>query len=99
MHFSTNSIKRSNWHPSNCKGKNALKIAVTETTVMLTEKVNINTSTEETLIKVPGIGLKTAKNIFDYREQNGNFKTVKDLVNVKGIGDKSLKKMQPYLTI
>ncbi len=70
-----------------------------DTTVMLTEKVNINTSTEETLTKVPGIGPKTAKSIFAYREQNGKFKTVEDIVKVKGIGDKSLTKMRPYLTI
>ncbi len=70
-----------------------------DTTVMLTEKVNINTSSEEILTTVPGIGPKKAKSIYTYREQNGNFIAVEDLVNIKGIGEKSLAKMKPYLTI
>jgi competence protein ComEA len=71
----------------------------TENAVTLTEKVNINTSTEEALVTVPGIGPKTAQNINAYKKQNGNFNTVDGLLNVKGIGEKSLKKMKPYLTI
>ena len=71
----------------------------TENTVTLSEKVNINTSSEESLTTVPGIGPKTAQNIYAYKKQNGNFNTIDDLLNVKGIGEKSLKKMKPYLTI
>ena len=64
-----------------------------------TEKININTSTEEALIGVPGIGPKTAQKIQAYKKENGNFSTIDDLVNVKGIGEKSFQKMKPYLTI
>ena len=71
----------------------------TENAVTLSEKVNINTSSEEALTTVPGIGPKTAQNIYAYKKQNGNFNTIDDLLNVKGIGEKSLKKMKPYLTI
>jgi len=64
-----------------------------------TEKININTSTEEALIGVPGIGPKTAQKIQAYKKENGNFSAIEDLVNVKGIGEKSFRKMKPYLTI
>lgn len=77
----------------------ATKSAQTKAVATLTEKININTSNEDLLTSVPGIGPKTAKSIYAYRKQNGNFKTIEDLLNVKGIGEKSLKKMKPYLTI
>ena len=71
----------------------------TENAATLTDKVNINTSSEKALESVPGIGPKTAQNIYAYKKENGNFNTIDDLLNVKGIGKKSLKKMKPYLTI
>ncbi len=77
----------------------AAKKSANDTALVLTEKVNINTSSEVTLTTVPGIGPKTAGNIYAYRELNGKFKSVEDLVKVKGIGDKTLKKMKPFLTI
>lgn len=73
--------------------------STTDNSMTLSDKVNINTSDEDALITVPGIGPKTAQNIHEFKKQNGNFTTVDDLLNVKGIGEKSLEKMKPYITI
>lgn len=60
-------------------------------------KININEADIETLSELPGIGPKKSKTIFDYREQNGKFKSLIDLTNIKGIGKKTLAKLLPYL--
>lgn len=51
------------------------------------EKVNINTADEEQLSSLSGIGVKTAKKIIDFREENGPFLTTEDLMKVPGIGE------------
>lgn len=61
--------------------------------------VNINTATVEELEKVPGIGPVTAKNIVDYREKNGDFKSIEDLKKVGRIGDKALSKLRDKLCV
>ena len=38
------------------------------------------------------MGDKKAKEIVDYREENGEFATVDSLVNVKGIGEATVEK-------
>ena len=51
------------------------------------EKVNINTADEVQLSSLSGIGVKTAKKIIDFREENGPFLTTEDLMKVPGIGE------------
>jgi len=62
-------------------------------------KININNSTIEELILLPGIGEKTAENIIAFRDKNGNFRRVDDLVNVPGIGSKKLEKIKKHIII
>ena len=40
-----------------------------------------------------------AKNIVDYRKENGNFKNRKELLKVKGIGAKAYEQMAGFLVI
>ena len=55
--------------------------------------VNINTATAEELSALlVGVGDKKAKEIVDYREQNGAFTTADDLASVKGIGEATVEK-------
>lgn len=60
-------------------------------------KYDINKIDIETMEKLPGVGPKTAKLIFDYRQEKGEFSSLVELTNIKGIGKKTLGKMLPYL--
>lgn len=64
-----------------------------------TGKININTADEATLTLLNGIGPAKAKEIVDYRQKNGPFKTVDDLVKVKGIGDKIVSQLRDQLSV
>lgn len=61
--------------------------------------VNINTADIDTLKRLPGIGPSLAKEIVDYRDLHGLYKSVETLNNVKGIGPKKLEVFKEYLTI
>jgi competence protein ComEA len=64
-----------------------------------TAPVNLNTATLEQLQTLPGIGVKAAERILEYRQKNGNFKKPEDLMNVKGIGEKSFLKLKPLVVV
>ena len=82
-----------------CSFAAAEQAAKTKKSAALEGKLNVNTATSEQLTMLPGIGEATAKNIMDYRTQNGNFKAVDDLLKVKGIGEKTLGKMKSYVIL
>lgn len=67
--------------------------------VLAFNQIDLNTASIEDLIKIPGIGKVTAKNIVEYREKNGPFTSIEDLIKVKGIGPKKLNQVKPYLII
>ncbi len=80
------------FNPQNFKKK--------EVTAPLVEKsININKADKETLIRLPGIGEKTAQNIIDLRSKTGGFKTLDELMNVKGIGTAKFNKIKKFLYI
>lgn len=59
--------------------------------------ININTATQDDLVKLYGIGKTTAANIINYRKTNGNFKSVDDLSKVPGIKSSVLIANKRYL--
>ncbi len=61
--------------------------------------VNINTASVAELGDLKGIGDAKAKEILEYREKNGPFKSVDDLRQVHGIGNKLLEKLRPHITV
>ena len=61
--------------------------------------ININTANIVDLIRLPGIGPSTAKNILEYRKQNGDFDTTKDLLNVNGIGKSVYNDIHKNITV
>ncbi|MCF8259936.1 MAG: helix-hairpin-helix domain-containing protein [Melioribacteraceae bacterium] len=64
-----------------------------------TLKLNLNTATKEQLIKLPGVGVKTAESIIEFRKMNGNFSLIEQLMEVKGIGEAKFHKLKDYIFI
>lgn len=60
---------------------------------------NLNTASWALLSHISGIKKNMAKNIVDYRKENGNFKNRKELLKVKGIGAKAYEQMAGFLVI
>ena len=68
-------------------------------TAQVANSVNINTASAEELSSLPGVGMKKAEAIINYRELNGDFASTEEIVNVKGIGPKMLEKISALITI
>lgn len=62
-------------------------------------KLNLNTASVDQLTNLPGIGVKTAEQIFAYRKRVGTIKSLDELLNVKGVGEKKISKLKAYLTL
>ena len=77
----------------------ALEKSSTDITIEKSAPININTADEDTLIKLPGIGMKKAKAIVEYRQRNGSFESAEELINVKGIGEKLMAKLALQITV
>lgn len=67
--------------------------------LMAAEHVNVNTATIEELQTVKGIGEATARNIVEYRQAHGDFKSLDELSQVKGIGEKKAGKLARQLSV
>ena len=61
--------------------------------------VNINTASIEELTTLNGIGESRAKDIIEYRTNNGAFKNIEDIKNVSGIGDSLFEKIRENITV
>ena len=62
-------------------------------------QVNINTASQDELMRVPYIGEKTAQNIVQHRQRNGRFHDLKELYTIKEIPPGLLRKFIVYLKI
>ena len=61
--------------------------------------VNINTASAALLGYVSGIKKNIAKNIVDYRKENGDFKNRKEVLKVKGLGAKAFEQLAGFIVI
>ena len=62
-------------------------------------KVNINTANINELLTLTGIGESKAKDIINYRENNGLFKKIEDIKKVNGIKDATYNKIKDDITV
>lgn len=60
---------------------------------------NLNTASWALLSHISGVRKNVAKNIVEYRRENGDFKDRKQLLKVKGLGAKAYEQMAGFLTI
>jgi len=63
------------------------------------KKININKAGLNELISLPGIGEKIAKEIINYRKENGTFSSIEDIMKVKGIGQKKFEKCKERIKV
>lgn len=63
------------------------------------DKININTASQEELKTLSGIGDGISKNIIEYREANGGFKSIEEIKEVNRIGDKIFNDIKDKITI
>lgn len=61
--------------------------------------MDLNTATQSELETVKGIGPAKAKQIVEFRQKNGPFKSVDALADVKGFGKASVAKVKGELTV
>ena len=70
--------------------------------IVLDNRVNPNTDSAASLMRLPNIGPSRASAIVEYRRQLGDdgsvvFNNASDLQKVKGIGPKTVEKIEPWL--
>ena len=61
--------------------------------------VDLNTATPSLLTYISGINAAIAKNIVDYRNENGGFKSRKELLKVKRLGQKAYEQCAGFLRV
>lgn len=61
--------------------------------------VDLNTASAPLLSYISGINASIAKNIVEYREENGKFKDRKQILKVKRLGDKTYEQCAGFLRI
>src|SRR5699024_5208513 len=68
-------------------------------TIKQQEPINVNKAGAKTLAKLPGIGPAYARNIIEYRKENGLFTAKEELMRVKGIGKARLSKIKSLIIL
>ncbi|VWL85224.1 helix-hairpin-helix domain-containing protein [Oceanivirga miroungae] len=78
-----------------------LNNSLEETIVKIVNRVgvNLNTASYALLSFVSGVKKNIAKNIVDYRKENGDFKDRQSLLKVKGLGAKAYEQMAGFIVI
>lgn len=73
-------------------------ISVSETEEQAAGLININTADAAELMKLKGVGEKTAEKIIEYRAQSP-FEKPEDIMNVKGIGEKKFEDIKDHICV
>ena len=68
-------------------------------TLLLNQKINLNTATAQDLDYLPRISLEKANKIVAYRNQIKKFRDLDQLTKIRGIGPKTVKRLEKFLVI
>lgn len=79
--------------------RNKDRSPVSESSISIQRKINLNSATKQDLISLPKIGSVTADHILEYRAQIGRFTKIEELKNVKGIGEKTFEQIKGEVTL
>jgi uncharacterized protein len=81
--------------------QNLLKNSLDDTVMSCVNAVGVelNTASKQLLMYVSGLGPTLAKNIVEYRNKNGAFKTREDLKKVPRLGEKAFEQCAGFLRI
>jgi competence ComEA-like helix-hairpin-helix protein len=60
--------------------------------------INLNTASKVQLMRLPGVGEKTAIKIIEYRKSSP-FRRAEDIMKIKGIGAKKFAKMKEFIQV
>lgn len=66
---------------------------------VFSDKVDLNTASQEELMTLSGIGESKAAQIVSYREANGRFQKIEDIMNISGIKEGVFNKIKDYITV
>ncbi len=102
-------IQESNSSESNTLGSNTTesssninqtqqvkKLTVEDAYANESNKINLNTASKSELMRIPGVGEKTAEKIIEYR-QSQKFSAPRDIMKIKGIGTKKYEKIKEII--
>lgn len=73
--------------------------AAPPSSLLLAERINLNTATVEELASLPGIGLTTATRVVEYREKHGPFARPEDLLIIKGLGESTYRALAELIKV
>ena len=62
-------------------------------------KVSLNSSNQQQLESLPGVGPSLAQRILEYRSSHGGFHSVDDLDDVPGVGPATLSRLRPLVSM
>lgn len=66
---------------------------------LLENSININIADIERLMKLPGVGIKTAERIVQLRNQRSGFTEIDEMLDVKGIGEIKFSRIKKYIFV
>ena len=62
-------------------------------------KINLNKSTKEELMTLPGVGASRAESIIQYRNENGGFKSIDEIMLISGIKEGLFEKIKDLIKV